>query len=209
MVSLLETFAAKFYRRGMLVWFSSALSSYIAVKTWAFRLALCLLAFSATGPAQASDSVLESMIGAALLSPNVEATGEKTYDATVLRPDELKKCLLMANRIDQSGAALDREQASISNLDDQIQETGASLQDESQSRFVDEEKLNEFNSRVEEYNVRVQERIKRVDAYNAAIDRYTELADSFQETCNGRSFYPTDLTALRPELPPAIQSYLK
>ncbi len=166
------------------------------------------LSYSHASDSHASESVLDALIAVARDAPP-DAEGTKEYSKGVLRPVQLKTCLLTASRIDASGAVLDRELMAISALDKTIDETGGELQRESAGKFPTREQIDAFNTRVETYNQKVRERITRVGAYNKAIDDYSSLADAFERECSGKSYFPADLKAVRHGLPPEIQAALK
>lgn len=163
----------------------------------------------APAPSLAAESVLAALVKAAKQAPP-EAEGiEKIYDETVLKPDALRACLVTAREIDVSGVVLDRERTAIDEIDKEIDETGQSLKNESEGKFFEQRKVDAFNARVDTYNARVEERIQRVRAYNIAIEDYMKLADKFEGTCNGKSYYPSDLAAVTPQLAPEIQDAIK
>lgn len=166
----------------------------------------------ATGPALADGpgGVLGALISAASSAPEPMHEGvAKTYRAGTLRPGGLKACILLAHGIDRTLAETEATRAALRRLDDRIAEAGPRLNALAAAGLTDKAKRAEYEAGLAEYNGQIEERAAIAADHNRRVREYGEMAARFEKDCNGRAFFPSDLAALRAELPAEIRARLK
>lgn len=175
-----------------------------------FSAFLCLALLLPGHPAQAADGLLDALVGAGRDRPQVLYEGkQKTYRPGVMDSEHLKNCLILAHRMDQSTAEIDQRKAAIRRLDDQIREAGPALQRDIPQTGQSRAKAEAFAARVQTYNGWVEERLAVVRQHNNLVRNFTEMSGRFDTECNGQSYFPSDLTAVIPQLPPEIRARLR
>ena len=169
---------------------------------------LCLSA--GESPAEQPDGVLGALVSAASNAPEPMHEGiAKTYRASTLRPDGLKACILLAHGIDRTLAETEGTRAALRRLDDRIAEAGPRLNALAAAGLTDKAKRAEYEAGLTEYNGHVEERASIAADHNRRVREYGEMAARFETNCNGRAFFPSDLAALRAELPAEVLARLK
>jgi hypothetical protein len=120
---------------------------------------------------------------------------ERKYDAMMLKPVDLKSCVVDAYSIDTADALfesmrpkIEEERAELERLREAARgkPTNATAASETQLRA----KAQMFNS--------------KVAMLNGQVAYAQDARDRFSKVCKGRKYYFEDLTALRGELPPEI-----
>ena len=177
-----------------------------------------IAALAATGAAQAGDApagtapdgVLAALISAAHNAPAPLYEGAaKSYRGGIMTPQTLKGCLVLAYRIDQTGAAVRQMKADLRDLDGKIAETGPRLKAQAVAGLTDPDKRQTYTDGVAQYNRMVEQRREQVAAHNRRVREYSEMAGRFNVDCNGRTYFPSDLAAVTPDLPPEVRARLK
>lgn len=173
-------------------------------------LLLTLLVPSAALAAEAPGGVLGALLAAArdAPAPLYEGTA-KSYRDGMMTPDDLKGCLVLAYRIDDTGVAVARMKGDLRLLDGRIAETGPRLKSLAAAGLADPAKRRTYTDGVAAYNALVEQRRDAAAAHNRKVTEYSEMAGRFNAACNGRAFFPSDLAAVTPALPPDVQARLK
>lgn len=162
------------------------------------------------GPAWAADGLLDTMVQAAKDAPaRLHEGNGKSYGAGIMTPEVLKACLVLAHGIDGIGDRVAADKAAIRTLDGKIQKAGPKLQKQAVAAVTDPKLRKVYAAQVAEYNAWVDERRAAVDRHNKAVREFSEMSGRFNGECNGRSYFPSDLETLTPDLPPDIQVRLK
>ena len=163
-----------------------------------------------TGPARAAGGLLDTMVQAAKDAPvRLHEGNGKSYGAGIMTPEVLKACLVLAHGIDGVGDRVAADKAAIRALDEKIQEAGPKLQKQAVAAVTDPKLRKVYAAQVAEYNTWVDERRAAVDRHNKAVREFSEMSGRFNGECNGRSYFPSDLAAVAPDLPPDVRSRLK
>lgn len=171
-------------------------------------LAAVLLATVPT--AQADDGLLDTMLRAAKNAPAKLFEGKaKTYRAGVMTPEALAACLILAHRIDSVAADIEGEKNEIRNLDARIQEAGPRLQNQAVASLTDPVRRKAYDAQITDYNAWVEQRRATVESHNRQVRLYSEMSGRFNGECNGRTYFPSDLAAIKAELPPEIARLLE
>lgn len=173
---------------------------------------IAVLLILAAGPAVADGpgGVLGALVSAARSAPEPMHEGiAKTYRAGTLRPGGLRACILLAHGIDRTLAETEGTRATLRRLDDRIAEAGPRLKALAAAGLTDKAKRAEYEAGLTEYNGQVDERASIAADHNRHVREYGEMAVRFDKDCNGRAFFPSDLAALRTELPAEVRARLK
>ena len=161
-------------------------------------------------PARADGGLLDTMLQSARNAPMKLYEGKaKTYRAGVMTPEVLTACLILAHRIDAVAAEIATAKSSISGLDGRIQEAGPRLQNQAMAALTDPERRKTYEAEIAGYNAWVEERSTAVEAHNRQVRLYSEMSGRFNGECNGRSYFPTDLNAIKDGLPPEVATQIK
>ncbi|PIW29198.1 MAG: hypothetical protein COW30_05445 [Rhodospirillales bacterium CG15_BIG_FIL_POST_REV_8_21_14_020_66_15] len=177
------------------------------------RLSVPVLAAFLSAPsmaAQADDGLLDAMLRAAKDAPARLYEGDaKTYRAGVMTPEALTACLILAHRIDAVAAEIEADKRHIRELDGRIQEAGPRLQNQAVSAVTDPERRKSYEAGVDRYNAWVEQRRAAVEDHNRLVRLYSEMSGRFNGECNGRSYFPSDLEAVKGGLPPEVAERVK
>ncbi len=176
---------------------------------------LTAFAVAAFASANASAGLLEKLLAPEVGKKPGFAEGKKNYNEDVLKPDDLKSCLVKAHDIDEQSLTKPDTTASDQERDKLVQEGKdlAAIIAATKDKPVEEEeakkmnartaaymeKQKEFNERANGANAKNQERSK---AFNAAFNEY-------RESCSGMRYYRSDLEAVKPKLPFDIDGILQ
>jgi hypothetical protein len=130
---------------------------------------------------------------------SVPASQERKYDATMLKPVDLKSCIVDAYSIDTADALfelmrpkIEEERAELARLREAARgkPTNASAAAEAELRA----KAQVFNS--------------KVAMLNGQVAYATDARERFSKQCKGRKYYFEDLAAVRGEVPPEIAAVI-
>lgn len=171
------------------------------------------------------------MVSFSLASNNVEArkgvgalfkfgqgskavNGIKNYGVNTLSLDELRKCLLLEQRIDTSDEALKLKQSMISTkkndlkrIEVEITTLKRYLEIKSNAKFYSQQQLSYFNQEVDHYNrlighfnneLEVYKGLEKI--YNSNISSHNTLVNGFDSTCAGKRYYEDDLVIVKSSL---------
>lgn len=175
-----------------------------------FALTVAAVLFIAAGPAKAEDGLLDTMLRAAQNAPAKLFEGNaKNYRAGIMTPEVLTACLVLAHRIDTVAAGIDSEKVNIQGLDTRIQEAGPRLQNQAVTALTDPERRKTYDAQISAYNAWVEQRRAAVEEHNRQVRLFSEMSGRFNGECNGRAYFPSDLTAIAQDLPPEIAQRLK
>jgi NOL1/NOP2/fmu family ribosome biogenesis protein len=159
----------------------------------------------AAAPARADGGLLDSMLQSAKDAPAKLYEGKaKTYGAGVMTPEALTSCLILAHRVDAVAAEIAAAKSGIRDLDGRIQEAGPRLQHQAMAALTDPERRKTYEAQVAEYNAWVEQRRAAVETHNRQVRLYSEMSGRFNGECNGRSYFPSDLAAVKGNLPPEV-----
>ncbi len=163
-----------------------------------------------TVPARAGDGLLDTMLKSAKNAPEKLYEGKaKTYRAGVMTPETLAACLILAHRIDAVATEIETAKGTIRDLDGRIQEAGPRLQHQAMAALTDPERRKAYEAQIADYNAWVEERRGAVEGHNRQVRLYSEMSGRFNGECNGRSYFPSDLDAVKGGLPPTVAARLQ
>jgi len=141
----------------------------------------------------------------------VKAIGvEKIYDDITLTVDQIKTCLVSADKLEEMSAGLTGRLATfpdklskISALSGKLQSAQAYLDKNPTTEVNDDAKMSARNEKVADYNKMVTDYNQITEAYSNETGNYT--ADNttyalerayFKETCEGKHFYAEDMNVV-------------
>ncbi len=138
--------------------------------------------------------VLGTMSGASAPLP-----AERVYNAVILKPAELKSCVVDAYSIDVSDALFDAERPSVEQERGELRK----LQEAAAGKptGATAAKAAELRTKAQAFNARIA-------ALNSRVAYAQDARDRFSKTCKGRKYYFEDLAAVRGQLPPEIAAVI-
>ena len=125
----------------------------------------------------------------------------KTYGAGELHPEGLKSCLIGAHQLDGGHAEMEARARKLETEQPAIAKESAALDSEGKKEFTEQADVDRFNARLRAFKARTAAFNKNVDEYEARRLSRSKAFDSFNKECAGRSYYSSDLAAIRGQLP--------
>ncbi|MBE7636221.1 hypothetical protein GUA87_05155 [Sneathiella sp. P13V-1] len=136
---------------------------------------------------------------------------DKVYDDIILRPEELKKCLNLAKKLDKDTKALDVEFArlqteadNLAALGEEVDISNEYLEKNPTKTFNDDEAIKARAEKVERHNQLTNEYNEWIIKYQKDQEAYADMADQFDndqqtfiDTCSKKQYYAEDLKALQ------------
>ena len=119
--------------------------------------------------------------------------GERKYPEVILKPAELKSCVVDAYSIDTADALFDAERPKL----DQDREELKRLDAAASGKRPGDPASVELRAKAKAFNAKVA-------ALNSHVAYAQEARDRFSRSCKGRGYYFPDLEAVRRELPREI-----
>jgi hypothetical protein len=175
-----------------------------------FRIALPLIAVLATAmPAADSSAQTRGLVGA-LLGAGASAAAAaarkgpepvKTYGAGQLRPEGLKSCLISAHQLDEGHGEMEARANKLEAEQPVIAKERAAIESEGKKEFSEQADVDRFNARLRAFKARTAAFNKNVDDYEGRRLARSKAYDEFNKECAGRSYYSSDLAAVRGQLP--------
>jgi hypothetical protein len=146
-----------------------------------------LIAAAALAATQAHAGVFGEMKGFA------PPAGERKYPDVILKPVDLKSCVVDAYSIDTADALFDAERPKLDGEREELKKLDAAA---SGKRPGDPAAI-EMRARARAFNAKVA-------ALNSRVAYAQEARDRFSSHCKGRGYYFPDLEAVRAQLPAEI-----
>ena len=122
---------------------------------------------------------------------------ERNYDASVLRPTELKSCLVDAYSIDTTDALFEMERPRVEKEREELNR----MMEAASGKGPGDPASSALRAKAKAFNARVA-------ALNSQVAYATEARDRFSKTCKGRKYYFPDVQLVRGELPAEISSVI-
>ena len=119
--------------------------------------------------------------------------GERQYPEVILKPAELKSCVVDAYSIDTADALFDAERPKL----DQEREELKRLDAAASGKRPGDPATVELRAKAKAFNAKVA-------ALNSRVAYAQEARDRFSRSCKGRGYYFPDLEAARAALPAEI-----
>ena len=155
------------------------------------RILKCLAAAASFLAIEAGAGVLAEMKGFA------PPPGERTYPEVILKPSDLKSCVVDAYSIDTADALFDAERPKLEEDRAELKRLDAAA---SGKRPGDPASV-EMRARARAFNAKVASLNSHVAYAQAARDRFSRV-------CKGRGYYFPDMEAARGQLPPEIAAII-
>jgi hypothetical protein len=127
----------------------------------------------------------------------------------MLRPTELKNCLITAHRLDLQDEELDFQRAQVDLENDSLSRIEDQLNRDSQIPVSNQFELEEINQRIGMYNARLRTQNYTVRLYNQRVEAHSNEIGSWNRTCGDHKFYVYDLDNIKADLPFGIDQYIK
>ncbi len=146
------------------------------------------------------------------LNVHLRATGvDKVYDDSVLKPDELSKCVNLADKLNKASKSLDTEFArleaeadNLAALGEEVDISNEYLEKNPTKAFNDDDAIKARAAKVERHNQLTDEYNAWIIKYQKDQESYADMADQFdidQQTfiddCSKKQYYAEDLEALK------------
>ena len=146
------------------------------------------------------------------LNVHLRATGvDKVYNDSILTPEELSKCLNLANKLNADSKSLDTEfarlQADADNLaalGEEVDISNEYLENNPTKAFNDDEaikaraaKVERHNQLTDEYNAWIIKYQKDQEAYADMADQFDVDQQTFIDDCSKKQYYAEDLKAVQ------------
>ena len=147
----------------------------------------CLIAAASLAAVDADAGVFGEMRG---FTP---PPGERTYPEVILKPAELKSCVVDAYSIDTADVLFDAERPKL----DQEREELKRLDAAATGKRPGDPASMEMRAKAKVFNAKVA-------ALNSRVAYAQEARDRFSRSCKGRGYYFPDLEAARSQLPAEI-----
>lgn len=119
--------------------------------------------------------------------------GRQTSGGYVMRPEELKTCLVMEsklepidNRLQQRKSRIDREDAALVSLRSELDRAEYTVDGTSSYE------VSRFNKRVKDYNSRIAQLKTAIDKWNSQLSASQAEFQRFDNQCAGRLYYESD-----------------
>jgi Skp family chaperone for outer membrane proteins len=137
-------------------------------------------------------------LGRALQVARIAGVGARTYGRQssggyILRPEELKTCLVMEsklepidNRLQQGRSRIDREDAALKSLSSELDRTDHTV--DSTSSY----QVSQFNKKVSDYNTRIAQLKIAIEKWNAQLSAAQAEFQRVDNQCGGRWYYESD-----------------
>jgi hypothetical protein len=154
-------------------------------------------------------ALIAAGIAAAIGKGGAAKPGEKDYGDRVLRPAELKSCLIAAHRLDLQDEELDFQKTQIDVEGDSLATTRGQLNRDSQIPVASQIELDEVNQRIDMFNARVSSQKYTTELYNQRLRKHSNEVDGWNQTCGGHKFFLYDLDNMKADLPFNIEQYIK
>lgn len=119
--------------------------------------------------------------------------GERQYPEAILKPAELKSCVVDAYSIDTADALFDAERPKLEQDRDELKRLDAAAS----GKRPGDPASTELRAKARVFNAKVA-------ALNSRVAYAQEARDRFSRVCKGRGYYFPDLEAARNQLPPEI-----
>lgn len=145
-------------------------------------------------------ALIAAGIAAAIGKGGAAKPGEKDYGDRVLRPAELKSCLIAAHRLDLQDEELDFQKTQIDVESDSLTTTRGQLNRDSQIPVASQIESDEINQRIDMFNARVS---------SQRLRKHSNEVDGWNQTCGGHKFFLYDLDNMKADLPFNIEQYIK
>lgn len=128
----------------------------------------------------------------------------------MLRPTELKNCLITAHRLDLQDEELDFQRAQVDLENDSLSRIEDQLNRDSQIPVSNQFELEEINQRIGMYNARLRTQNYTVRLYNQRVEAHSnEIGSWNRRTCGDHKFCVYDLDNIKADLPFGIDQYIK
>jgi len=167
--------------------------------------ALCVAAIAAPAHAQ-KRGLVGALLGAGAGAAKASA-GKKSYGPDTLKPEELKTCLVAAHDLDEGEPKRAAEKKKLDAESAWIDREEASLKADAKKPAADQSEVDRHKARVDAYRKRLAAHNKSVASYNATLDKDKAARTTFNTGCAGKSYYPSDLAAIQPQLPFSTAEY--
>lgn len=124
--------------------------------------------------------------------------GTKSYTADTLSREQLERCLVDGQSLDDAEAAIAKQEASIVALNDELEDLNARLQRDgiTLDRYS-KVAVDTYNDGVAAYETKRLAFNRQVDIFNAEIDQFNDVAGRYNMSCNGKTYYEDDMEAAR------------
>jgi hypothetical protein len=152
---------------------------------------------------------LEPVSPAALGKSGTAKPSERDYSSSILRPTQLKDCLLAAHRLDFVDEELEFQSTKVDSENDSIARTKFQLEQDTPNPVSTQFALDEINRRIEMFNARVRTQKYAIDIYNQRVQAHSGEIMSWNSTCADHRFYLYDLNSIKADLPFSIEQYIK
>lgn len=150
----------------------------------------------------------------ALTALGLAAGAAKTYGANTLTVAQLKQCMILQRKIDNSAEALEPDETALTAKEQQFTELEAerkSLQDyltqNENATFETQAQVDQYNEKVNRYNALIDESNRVVDEYeklqviyNGKIGGHNDMVNEFDSGCAGKQYYVDDMSTVMAEL---------
>jgi hypothetical protein len=134
---------------------------------------------------------------------------EKDYGERMLRPAQLKDCLLTAHRLDLQDEELDAQSTSIDLENASISRAKNDLERDSQAPVASQFEINKMNDQIDMFNTRVRTQKYTVESYNQRVQTHSSEIGNWNGGCANSQFFLYDLDRIKADLPFSIEQYIK
>lgn len=169
-------------------------------------LAALLIAANAVPAYAQKKGLVGALLGAGAGAAKA-SSGKKSYGPDTLKPEALKSCLIAAHDLDEGEPKRTAEKKKLEAESAWLDKEEGSLKASAKKPAVDQAEVDRHRARVDAYKKRLAVYNKSVDEYNATLDKDKAARTRFNSGCAGKSYYPSDLATIQPQLPFSTAEY--
>jgi hypothetical protein len=154
-------------------------------------------------------ALIAAGIAASIGKGGTAKPSEKDYGVGMLRPAQLKECLLTAHRLDLEDEELGFQSAKIDSENNSIATIKAQLDQDSPIPATNQFELDETNRKIDMFNGRVRTQKNTVEIYNQRVLTNSGEITIWNGACADHRFFLYDLDSVKADLPFSIEQYIK
>lgn len=137
--------------------------------------------------------------------------GVKHYNSGTLTVEQLRSCLLLEKKVDDSEydlssklSLIEIQEQKLKNLEREMSTLKAYLDVNQNAEFYSQQQVDEFNLKVEKYNQFIPvynidlDNYKTLESdYNSVVGQHNKFVNDFQTSCAGKLYYEDDLVSAK------------
>ncbi len=184
----------------------------LAVVALALSVAVVGAAPEANAQARRGGGFVGALIGAGIVAAlgksGAAKPRDKDYGEGMLRPAQLKDCLLTAHRMDLEDEELDFQATKVDSENDSIARIKAQLEPDAHTPVSSQFELDEINRKIDMFNSRVRTQKYTIEIYNQRVQTHSGEIAGWNRTCADHRFFLSDLNSIKADLPFSIEQYI-